>query len=163
MDKGILIFSEYNIKRKLILIIFFVTLCILPIFILVNRHDIAAIWFVFLLELMLLPTTIIIITDHVSLYEDRIETGSIFSKSIILFSKIKSLDLKLIEQSYRWKKWTTISIVFLDNQNYVLLTLPAKSTNRLPDIIIALENNNNVKLSQNLIEYLNKNTSYKKI
>ncbi|EKQ57617.1 MULTISPECIES: hypothetical protein [unclassified Clostridium] len=160
MNKRILIFSEYNIKRKLILIIFFVTLCILPIFILVSQHDILVIWVVFLLELILVRFTIILITDHISLYSDRIETGNVFSKSIILFNEIKKLDLKLIEQSYRWKKWKVISIVFLNSQNYILLTLPVKSTKRLHDIISALESNNNIKLSQNLIEYLNENANH---
>lgn len=163
LNKETLIFSEYNIKRKLILIFFFVTICILPILVLVNRHDIPAIWIVFFLELILVPFTIIIITDHISLYPDRIETGSVFSKSIILFNEIKGLDIKLIEQSYRWKKWKVISIVFLNNQNCILLTLPAKSTKRLHDIICALENSNKkIKLSHDLIEYLNENVNYQK-
>ncbi|QES75396.1 MULTISPECIES: hypothetical protein [Clostridium] len=103
-----------------------------------------------------------LITDHISLYQDRIETGSVFSKSIILFSDIKGLDLKLIEQTYRWKRWNVLSIVFLNNQNYSLLTLPVKSIKRISDIIYALENNNKIKLSENLIEYLNENANYKK-
>ncbi len=162
MNKEIPIFSEYNIKRKLILIFFFVIICILPVFVLINRHDILAIWCVFLFELILLPFIIMLITDHISLYQDRIETGSVFSKSIILFNDIKGLDLKLIEQTYRWKRWNVLSIVFLNNQNYSLLILPVKSIKRISNIIYALENNNKIKLSENLIEYLNENANYKK-
>lgn len=159
MKREVPIFSEYNIKRKLILIIFFITLCILPVFILINRHDILSIWLVLLLELMLLPFTIIMITDHISLYQDRIETGSIFSKSTILFSEIKGLDMKIIEQTYRWKKWKVESIVLLNNQNYILLSLPVKSTKRMHDIIFTIEKNNKkIKFSQNIIQYLNVQT-----
>lgn len=163
LDKVIPVFSEYNIKRKSVLIIFFITLCILPIIFLIKRHDIVIIWIVFLLELILLPITIIMITDHVSVYHDRIETGSIFSKSTILFNEIKGMDIKVIEQSYRWKKWKVTSIIFLNNQNYTLLSLPVKSTNRIHDIILAIEKNNSkIKLGPNLIQYFSENIDYTK-
>ncbi|CUU49013.1 hypothetical protein [Clostridium beijerinckii] len=162
MDTERPIFSEYNTKRKSVVIIFFVILCMIPIFLLVNWHDIVVIWSVFLVELFLIPITIILTTDHVSLFSDRIETGNAFSKSIILLNEIKGVDIKSFEQSYRWEKWEDLSIIFLNNQNYILLTLPVKFTKRISDIIIAIENNNNkIKISQNLIKYLNENTNYK--
>ena len=167
MKKEVPIFTDYNIIRKLLILIVFAVGFIFQFFMLVSQHDLVPILFCFLLELMCLLIEIYIATWHVSLYTDRIETGSIFSKETILFKAIKELDIRLVEESCKGKKYEVLYAIFLGYRGQELLKIPVNSrslaTTKIFDIISVAENcNDKIKRSDNLIEYLKENTNYKK-
>lgn len=147
----------------------FLLFCGFPVFVIISTggKDIGAIWFFILIELMSLPLTIIIYTDHVSVYKDRIETGNVFSKKTTMFEAIKKLDIKLVQESCRGKKYDVLYAIFFSYRGQELLRIKVEytllSTNRIADIVSVMENyNNNIELSKEFIKYLNENTNYKK-
>ncbi|NRT73820.1 hypothetical protein [Clostridium beijerinckii] len=94
LKREVPIFTDYNMIKKLMFMPLFTLLCGFPLFLIISTKskDIGAICFFMLIELIYLPLTIIIYTDHVGVYSDRIETGNVFSKKTTLFEAIKKLD-----------------------------------------------------------------------
>jgi hypothetical protein len=163
------IFSDYNMIKKLMFIPLFIFLCGFPGFVIicVKNEEIGVICFFILIELISLVLTIAIYTDHVSVYKDRIDTGNIFSKKTTLFKAINKLDIKLVQESYRGKKYDVLYAIFFSHSGQELLRIKVKytllSTNRIADIITVIKNyNNKIELSKEFIKYLNENTNYKK-
>jgi hypothetical protein len=163
------IFTDYNMIKKLMFMPLFILLCGFPLFLIISTKgkDIGAIWFFILIELISLPLTIIIYTDHVSVYSDKIETGNVFSKKTTLFKVIKKLDIKLMQESCRGKKYDVLYAIFFSKRSQELLRIKVKSTllstNRIDDIISIIKNyDNKIELSKDFIKYLNENTNYKK-
>ena len=168
MKKEVPIFTDYNMIKKIMFMPLFIFLCGFPAFIIIctEGKDIGAICFFLIIELICLPLTIAIYTDHVSVYSDRIETGNVFSKKTTLFKAIKKLDIRLVQESYRGKKYDVLYAIFFSYRGQELLRIKVKytlvSTNRIDDIISVIKNyNNKIELSKDFIKYLNENTNYK--
>jgi hypothetical protein len=154
------IFTDYNMKNKIRYIPLFIILCIFSILPITSIKDIGGICFFLFIGIISLLIAVLILTSHVNLYSDRMEVGSIFSKSIILFKEIKVVDIKSFEGSYRGNGWKTLKIIFLTKNDYMLGSIPAN--NRIADVITIIKNSNKeLKISHNLLEYLNGSTNYK--
>lgn len=151
MKRELPIFSEYNMSKKFKIILLLIIFCGLSIFVITSTSDVGAICFILLMQIMSLMILAYILTSHFSVYSDKIEVGSVFSKSIVLFNKIKVVDIKLVEGSYRGHKWSGLRIIFLDKQNHILCSLSASK--RIPDVISIVKNYNyQIKISHDLKE-----------
>ncbi|EKQ56109.1 MULTISPECIES: hypothetical protein [unclassified Clostridium] len=171
MKKEKPILTDYNMAVKLIFMPLFILLCVFPILMIICIKNIGFICFFLFAELIMLAVTVYIYTNHVSVYTDRIETSNIFSKETVLFKAIKKLDIKLVQESYRGKKYGVLYSIFFGNHGQEILKLRVKSTPlsillstaRISDIISIIENyNKKIEISKNFIKYLNENTNYKR-
>ncbi len=154
MKREVPIFSEYNMNKKFKTILFLIIFCGWSILVITSAGDVGIICFFILMQIMSLVILVYILTSHFSVYSDKIEVGSVFSKSIVLFNKIKVIDIKLVEGSYRGHKSKALRIIFLDKQNHILCSLSASE--RIPDVISTLKNYNyQINISHDLKEYLN--------
>lgn len=154
MKREVPVFSEYNMNKKFKIIPLFIILCSLPIFPMISTKDVGIICFLLVIQIIPLAIAAYILTSHFSVYSNKIEVGSVFSKSIVLFNKIKEVDIKLVEGSNKGYKWSAIRIIFLDKQNHVLCSIPASES--IPYVISIVKNYNyQINISHDLKEYLN--------
>ncbi|AQR94262.1 hypothetical protein [Clostridium saccharoperbutylacetonicum] len=170
MKQEVPIFSDYNMIKKLMFMPLFIFICGFPVFLIIctKNEELGSICFFILIELISLILTIAIYTDHVSVYSDKIESGNVFLKKTTLFKAISKLDIKLVQESYRGKKYDVLYAIFFSHSGQELIRIKVKytllSTNRIADIITVIKNyNNKIELSKEFIKYFNENTNYKKI
>ncbi|NRT73826.1 hypothetical protein [Clostridium beijerinckii] len=141
-------------NKKFKIMPLFIILFILPIFPMTSTSDVEIICFLLAMQIIPLAIAVYILTSHFSVYSNKIEVGSVFSKSIVLFNKIKEVDIKLFEGSNKGYNWSALKIIFLDKQNHILCTLPV--SNSIPCVISILKNYNyQINISHDLKEYLN--------
>lgn len=167
MKKEKPILTDYNMSIKLMFMPLFIIMCGFPIVMIICTKSIGFICLLVFMELIMLAITIYTYTDHVSVYTDRIETRNVFSDVTVLFKAIKKIDIKLVEESCKGKKYNVLYGIFFDNHGQELLKLRIESTlmctNKIADIITIIENyNKKIDISKNFIKYLNENTNYKK-
>lgn len=169
MKREVPIFTDYNMIKKLMVMPIFIFFCGFPVFLIIDTEskNIGSICFFLFLGIISLSQIIIIYTNHISVYKDRIETGNVFSKKTTLFESIKKLDIRLVQESYRGGKYIVSYAIFFGEHGQELLKLRIESTlsskNRIADIISVMENyNNKIELGKDVIKYLNENINYKK-
>ncbi|WP_146145470.1 MULTISPECIES: hypothetical protein [Clostridium] len=141
-------------NKKFKIMPLFIILFILPIFPMTSTSDVEIICFLLAMQIIPSVIAVYILTSHFSVYSNKIEVGSVFSKSIVLFNKIKVIDIKLFEGSNKGYNWSALKIIFLDKHNHILCSLPA--SNSIPGVISILKNYNyQINISNDLKEYLN--------
>lgn len=89
MKREVPIFSDYNMIKKLMFLPVSIFSCGFSIILITSSENIKEGCFSLFLGIASLLMTIVIYTDHVSVYSDRIETGNVLSKKTTLFKAIK--------------------------------------------------------------------------